>query len=350
MFFVYMLALMPMQKNIILKKEKGRFKMRKMLALIMAGILATLALTGCTVGEAQEDGLYKIAIAQPVDHPSLNEIRDAIEGELYALGLGDKVEITFHNANGDMNLLQSIMQNLVGDNVDIIVPIATTTAQAAMASTKEIPIVFSAVSNPVEAGLVEDLTKTTGNITGVSDSIPVEDILKLSHSLTPEAKTYGLIYNSSEINSATGIQKAKEYCEENGLDYKEGTITSTSDLHQVVSSLVGEVDAFFTPDDNMVASAMPTYVELATEAGIPIYVGADSLVIDGGLATVGIDYKILGKQTAQMVKRIYDGEAIADNPVETIVEYSNIINMDTANKLGISIPEDIKDTFVIIEK
>ena len=220
----------------------------------------------------------------------------------------------------------------------MIIPIATTTAQAAMASTDEIPIIFSAVSNPVEAGLVEDLSETTKNISGVSDSIPVEDIMKLSHSLTPEAKTYGLIYNSSEINSATGIQKAKEYCEVNGLQYKEGTITSTSELHQVVSSLVGEVDAFFTPDDNMVASA------------IPIYVGADSMVIDGGLATVGIDYKVLGKQTAQMAKRIYDGESIGDNPVETIVEYSNIINMDTANKLGISIPEEIKDTFVIIEK
>jgi putative ABC transport system substrate-binding protein len=336
-------------KNLI--KQKERLKMKKMLALILAGILAAVTLTGCMSGEAAEgEKVYRIGIAQPVDHPSLNEIRDSIEAELVELGLEDKVELSFHNANGDMNMLQSIMQNLVGEDIDMIVPIATPTAQAAKAATADIPIVFSAVSNPVEAGLVEKLSETNGNITGVSDTIPVEDIMKLSHVLTPEVKTYGLIYNSSEINSVTGIEKAKAYCEENGLDYREGTITSTSELHQVVSSLVGEVDAFFTPDDNMVASAMPTYVKLATDAGIPIYVGADSLVKDGGLATVGIDYTLLGRQTGRMIARIMEGEAIGENPVEQIAEYSNMINMDTAEALNIEVTEDIENDFVLIYK
>lgn len=323
--------------------------MKRMLAGIMAGIMIMGLLAGCTQGAAAgEDESYRIGIVQPVDHPSLNRARDSMVEELEKLGMGDKVEISLYNANGDMNMLQSIMQNLAGDQVDMIVAIATPTAQAALASTDSIPIVFSAVSSPVEAGLVESLSETTKNITGVSDSVPVEDIMRISHVITPEAKTYGLIYNSSEINSATGVQKAKDYCDENGYSYIEGTITATSDLHQVVASLVGEVDAFFTPDDNMVASAMATYSQLATEAGLPIYVGADSMVADGGLATVGIDYNLLGEQTGRMIYRILNGESIEANPVETLEEYSNILNTDVAESLGLQIPEGMRDDFKLI--
>jgi len=200
----------------------------------------------------------------------------------------------------------------------------------------------------VEAGLVRSFSETDKNITGVSNSIPVQDILDLSRVLTPGVKTYGLVYNSSEINSSTGIERAKDYLEMEGLVYREVTITGTADLHQAVSSLVEEVDAFFTPNDNTVASAMPTYVQLATEAGIPIYVGADSMVKDGGFATVGIDYTLLGKQTGRMIKRIADGGEISDNPVEQIAEYANMINMDAAAALGIVIPEEMKDDFILI--
>ena len=322
--------------------------MKRMLALIMAVVLSGGVLGGCAKESAATADRYTIGIVQHVDHPSLNEIRDSIVGELDGLDLEENIEISFHNANGDMNLLQTIMQNLVGEGIDMIVPIATPTAQAARAATGEVPIVFSAVSNPVEAGLVKSFLETNENITGVSNSIPVKDILELSQKLTPDVKTYGLVYNSSEINSATGIEKAKKYLDENGLLYKEVTITGTADLYQAVSSLVGEVDAFFTPNDNTVASAMPTYVQLATEAGIPIYVGADSMVADGGLATVGIDYTVLGEQTARMVARIIDGETSLENPVEQIAEYANIINGDTANKLGISIPQELEDEFVIV--
>lgn len=325
--------------------------MKKALAIIMAGILGLGMLTGCTIDPASAKAeVYKIGIVQPMDHPSLNQIRDTIVSELQAQGLGDMVEITLQNANGDMNLLQSIMQNLVGDGVDMIVPIATPSAQAAMSATNEIPIVFSAVSNPIEAGLVKSFTETTGNITGVSNSIPVADIFELSRILTPEVETYGFIYNSSEINSAASIEKAKAYCDKNAITYKEVSITGTADLHQAVSSLVDEVDAFFTPNDNTVASAMATYVQIAAEAGIPIYVGADSMVKDGGLATVGIDYTVLGKQTAMMIKRIIDGEKISNNPVEQVAEYAKIINMSITEKLNITIPAELEGEFVIVGK
>ncbi|MCR3955642.1 MAG: ABC transporter substrate-binding protein [Gudongella sp.] len=324
--------------------------MKRMLALLMAGALVVGLLGGCARESAARVGSYKIAIVQHVDHPSLNEIRDSIQGELADSELGESIELSFHNANGDMNLLQSIMQNLVGEGMDMIVPIATPTAQAARAATENVPIVFSAVSNPVEAGLVKSFSETEENITGVSNSIPVQDILQMSQRLTPDAKNYGLVYNSSEINSTTGIQRAKEYLDERGLTYREATITGTADIHQAVSSLVGEVDAFFTPNDNTVASAMPTYVDLATEAGIPIYVGADSMVKDGGLATVGIDYTLLGRQTGSLITRIMEGESIAENPVEQIAEYSNMINMDTAKALNINLTKEIRDDFILIYK
>ena len=325
--------------------------MKKALVMVMAGILGLGILTGCATSAASENQeVYKVSIVQPMDHPSLNQIRDTIISELNAQGLGEKIEISLQNANGDMNLLQTIMQKLVGEGVDMIVPIATPSAQAAMAATGQIPIVFSAVSNPVEAGLVKSFSETTGNITGVSNSIPVADIFELSKILTPEVKVYGFIYNSSEINSVASIGKAKSYCDENNITYKEVSITGTADLQQAVLSLTDEVDAFFTPNDNTVASAMATYFQIASDAGIPIYVGADSMVRDGGLATVGIDYTVLGKQTANMIARIIDGEKISENPVEQIVEYANIINSDVADALGIQVPESIKDNFIFISK
>ncbi|MGB8455592.1 MAG: ABC transporter substrate-binding protein [Anaerocolumna sp.] len=150
---------------------------------------------------------FKIAIIQHVDHPSLNQIRETIMSELESLGYGeDKVVIEYQNANGDMTLLPTIIQNMIGNGVDMLIPIATSTAQAAMAATTTVPIVFSAVSDPVAAGLVTSFKDTTGNITGVSNSIPIEDIFNLALEMTPEARTFGFVYNTSEINSVSGIE------------------------------------------------------------------------------------------------------------------------------------------------
>ena len=319
-----------------------------LMAAVMAGGLVSCGSSGgdgnTTANESGEDKL-KVAIVQHIDHPSLNEIRTTIIDEFEQNGMLDKVEIIEENANGDSTLLPSIMQNLVGSGVDMIIPIATPTAQAAAAATSEIPIVFSAVSNPIEAGLVESFDKTDKNITGVSNSIAIEDIFELAAEITPEAKTFGFVYNPGEINSETGIERAKAYCDEHGLSYKEATIASAADIQQAASSLTSEVDAFFTPNDNMVASAMPAYTNVANQAGLPIYVGADSMVKDGGLATVGIDYVVLGRQTAQMAERILNGTAIADTPVEAIQEFAKMVNTDVASELGITIPESVLAEF-----
>jgi len=342
--------------------------MKKVLALLLTVTMIFMLLTACsskdnkdasnnsattkaaTSDDAKAGKKIKIGIVQHVDHPSLNLIRETIESELKAQGLGDKVEVVFKNANGDMTMLPTIFQNMISDGVDILVPIATPTAQAALAATTTVPIVFSAVSDPVAAGLVTSFDKTTGNITGVSNSIPIEDIFALAAQLTPNAKTFGFVYNTSEVNSVSGINRAKKYCDEHGIAYKEATITGTADLQEAASSLIGKVDAFFTPNDNTVASAMPTYVQVTSDAKLPIYVGADSMVNDGGLETVGIDYTVLGKQTADMIARIVAGKSIADNHVEQVSKYAKMINTKSADQLGITIPDSLKDQFVIMGK
>lgn len=335
--------------------KKGLFR------VLLAVLLGTALLTGCTAPVNQEDtssgnssatestaDKIKVGIVQHIDHPSLNTIRESILSEFEELGLSERVEVIYKNANGDMSTLPTIMQTLVGADVDLIIPIATPTAQAAASATTSIPIVFSAVSNPVEAGLVKAFNQTDGNITGVSNSIAIEDIMALAGQLTPNAKSFGFVYNSGEINSVTGIERAKAYCDEHDITYEEVTITSTNDLQQAAQSLVGKVDAFFTPNDNMVASAMGIYCQVAEQAKMPLYVGADSMVTDGGLATVGIDYTVLGKQTAQMAARLIGGAAISDTPVEQIAEYAKMINMDTANKIGVTIPDSLREEFVIL--
>lgn len=341
----------PTQKTKKRGKKMKKSRLVRFVVFLVFGLVFGL-LAGCSGGNGgsgdSEKETFRIGVVQPMDHPSLNQIRDTIQTELSALGYDDKVELVFKNANGDMSLLPSIMQDLVNDGVDMIVPIATPTAQAAAGTTSSIPIVFSAVSNPVEAGLVTSFQNTDKNITGVSNSIAIEDIFQLAKVLTPDVKVFGFIYNSSEINSSVGIQRAKAYCDANGIEYREATITGTADLQQVASSLIGKVDAFFTPNDNTVASAMATYMQVAMDAKLPTYVGADSMVADGGLATVGIDYTVLGKQTAAMIGRIVEGQTIKENPVEQIAEYANMINVKTAQTLGIEIPEELKEDFVLI--
>lgn len=323
--------------------------LKKALCVMLAAVMGMALLSGCGGKENSESGngqsankdVFKVAIVQPMEHTSLNEIRDSIKAELKA-SMGDKVEIIDKNGNGDIALLPSIMQSLVSEGVDMIIPIATPSAQAALSATTTIPIVFSACSDPVAAGLVTDLAQTTGNITGVSDAIEVSEIFSLAKELTPNAKTFGFVYNKSEVNSAANIEKAKAYCDANGLKYKEAIANTTADIQQAAASIANDVDAFFTPDDNTVASSMSVYVQVADGAKKPIYTGADSMVRDGGTATVGINYTTLGKQTAQMAARILGGEKISDNPVEKINDVARLINDDKVASLGIEVPESIK--------
>jgi putative ABC transport system substrate-binding protein len=299
--------------------------------------------------ETENNEKVKIGIIQPVEHPSLNQIREYIIIGLEEQGLKDKVEITYKDAQGDPSNINTIISQFVGDKMDIIVPIGTGASQSAAAATKEIPVIFAAVSYPVDAGLVKDVSKPEANVTGVSDAIDVEQIFNLAFELTPDIETFGFIYNTGEPNSASAINKAKEFCDGKGIKYVEATITNSSELTQAAQSLVEKADAIFTPTDNTVASAMPILSAEAHKAGIPVYTGADSMVIDGGFATVGIDYTILGRQVAEIVKKVIDGVEISNIPAETLSEFTTIVNSTTAKKIGLELSEEQLEIFQIVE-
>lgn len=337
--------------------------MKKLLSIFTI-MLMLFALAGCgadakineTEGTFEDQSVetknsekVKIGIIQPVEHPSLNQIREYIIIGLEEQGLKDKVEIIYKDAQGDPSNINTIVSQFVGDGMDVIVPIGTGASQSAAAATKEIPVIFAAVSYPLDAGLVKDVNKPEANVTGVSDAIDVELIFNLAFELTPGIETFGFIYNTGEPNSASAISKAKEYCDANKIKYVEATITNSSELLQASQSLLEKADAIFTPTDNTVASAMPVLSAEAHKAGIPVYTGADSLVIDGGFATVGIDYTILGRQVAEMVKKVIDGMEISNIPVETLAEYATIVNLTTAEKIGLKLSEKQLEEFQIVE-
>jgi len=297
-------------------------------------MLLLLALAAC--GSDSGNGYrFTVGVIQMMDHPSLNEIRIAFLDEMEQLGFTD-VDFDIRIGPGaDMTALTSIAQVFVGNEVDLIMSITTPATQAVANVTSDIPIVFGAVSDPVAAGLVADLNRPDRNITGTSDNLAVELVFELARQLAPDARTFGLVYNLGEDNSVAIINRVKAYFAANGLYYYEAPVTGTADVQQAALSLVGRVDAFFTPTDNTVAAAMPVFAQVAIEAGLPIFTGADSMVADGGLAAVGVNYTILGIETARIAARLLEGEAIADVPVVVMSEFTPTVNRETAEAIGI---------------
>jgi ABC-type uncharacterized transport system, periplasmic component len=324
--------------------------MRKPLkALVILVCLAMLmtSLAGCAKKESAQtpdaNKKLQIGIVQIVEHPSLNTIRESIIAEMDKEGYkdGENIVIDYENAQGDQTNLKTICQKFVNNKYDLIIAIATPSAQAAVGETKDIPIVFSACTDPVGSGLVSSLDKPGGNVTGTSDAISAQKIMELAKRITPNIKTVGALYTSSETNSVSVINNLKDYAAQNGMTVVEATITNSSEVQQAITSLVGKADAIFSPIDNTVASAMPLVAQVADKAKIPVYVGADSMVKDGGLATYGINYTILGQETAKMAVAILKGQKAGDIPVKTMTDMDIYVNKDTAAAIGITIPDDV---------
>ena len=320
----------------------------------MAGMMmATMA--GCSNGTEQKSGSadsageLQIGVVQIMEHTSLDTIRESFLAEMESLGYGeDKVEFDIQNAQGEQTNLSSICKKFVGDNMDMIVAIATPTAQAAAASTSDIPIVFSAVTDPVEARLVADPEHPDKNLTGTSDAIPVDEVMQLCQKLTPDVKKIGFMYTTSEINSQVTAEKAIQEAEKMGYETQLMTISEVSELQQAAQSLAQNVDAIYVPIDNTIAQAMKVLAQVGLDYKIPIYTGADSMVQDGGFATVGIEYDKLGQQTAKMAKSILEGTPVSEVPVETLDEFGTFINKSTAEAIGVEIPAEIADNATLM--
>lgn len=325
--------------------------MKKKLMALGMGLLMVAGLVGCGSKDTKatdnnqnpQEKQIKIAIVQIVEHPALDAARLGFLETLKKNGYveGKNLVIDYQNAQNDQNNLQSIAQKFASDKPDLILAIATPAAQAVAGKTQEIPILITAVTDPVGAKLVKSVEKPGTNVTGTNDMNPIKDQLDLLKRLVSNVRTIGVIYNAGEQNSKTQVTLLKEGAAKLGLEVKEATVTTTADVMQAAQSMVGKVQAIYVPTDNTVVSAAASVIQVADKNKLPIISGESSVVDKGALATIGIDYKKLGEQTGDMAVRILKGAKAQDMPVESQKEFSITINKKNADMLGITIPADI---------
>ena len=330
-------------------------KKMKLLSLGAATLLAAGVFAGC--GGSQESAssggkTYKVGIVQLVEHNALDAANKGFVDGLKERGFEEGKNVTFdkQNAQADQSNLQNIAQRFVSGKMDLICAIATPAAQTVANATKEIPIVGTAITDYVGAKLAASNDKPDANVTGTSDMNPIKEQIDLLMKIKPEAKTIGVIYCSSEVNSEVQVKAMQEYAESKGLTVKVATISTVNDIQQAAQSLVGSVDAFYEPTDNVIASAMPTLVAITDAAKLPIICGEPNMVKAGGLATYGIDYYKLGVQTGHMAADILEGKSKpADMSIELAKDLKITINKADAARLGITIPEDVLKDADLVE-
>ncbi|MEG1942544.1 MAG: ABC transporter substrate-binding protein [Angelakisella sp.] len=334
--------------------------MKKFLSLLLAAAMTVYA-AGCGTtnsapasASASEAGkIPRIGIVQLVEHSALDAAREGFIAGLAEAGYedGKTMKLDYQNAQGEQANCVTIAEKLINDRCDLILAIATPAAQAAANKTTEIPILVTAVTDPASAKLVASNEKPGGNVTGTSDLNPIDKQMDLLLKLVPDAKTVAMLYCSSEANSEFQVGIAKKYLESKGVACIDATVSSSNEIQQVVQSLDGRADAIYTPTDNMISEAMTTVVSVANAIGIPTIVAEPEMVKRSGLATDGLDYFNLGKQTAAMAVKILKGEAKpADMPIEYLQNTQLFVNTDTAEALKLTIPQEIKDAATVIGK
>lgn len=314
------------------------------LALLVVGSLvfpkAKQEAASPAAGEQKETS---IGVLQFVSHESLDEIYRGIEEGLAASGYqpGQNLTINFMNAEADQGQIQKMSEKLVADQNAALIGIATPAAQGLANATQSIPVIMGAVTDPLGANLVTDLKKPGGNVTGVSDATPVADTVDLITAITPEVKTIGALYSSSEDNSLSQVKAFTEAAEAAGYTVLPYAVPSTNEIATTLTAMLPKVDALWTPTDNAIASAFPTVVTAAKEAKKPIYTSVDTMVEQGGLASVTLSQFDLGVATGKMAAAILDGAEPATTPVEIFSQGTIVLNKKVADELGITLPEDL---------
>ena len=319
-------------------------------AVALTGSAIVGGLSGCGKEEAAQQGgktLIPIGIVQLVEHEALDAANRGIVDALAERGYKEGVNVTIdrQNAQADQSNLQNIAARFVSNDSKILFAIATPAAQTLAAATKTIPIVATAVTNFEVAKLVASNEKPGGNVTGVSDINPVAEQFALLMKFAPDAKAIGTIYNSSEINSTYQIELLKKAASAAGVEVVEASVSSVNDIQQAVASLKGKVGGLYLPTDNIIASAVPVLMKSVFEAGIPTVAGEGGMVRAGILAASAVDYYTLGKMTGAMGADILDGKKKpADMPIQSQKAEKVLVNLKTAETMGIQIPEDILKT------
>ena len=314
---------------------------RKLLApLLVVGILLTSLISLHQLKADKKKDVFRIGISQFITHQSLDATREGFVDELAKQGYveGENIEIDFQNAQGEQRNLKTISQQLA-ESSDVVLAIATPSAQSLANTTQTTPVIFSAVTDPVSAKLVESREHPGGNVTGTSDqsSDAISTQINLIKKVLPKAKTIGILYTQSEPNSVVQKDEAKRLLEEKGFTVVEKTILDSNNVKAAAESLMAEVDMVFVPTDNIISSTMETVKQVSIKHKVPVFGGSTEMVAVGGLYNYGTNYEELGRQTARMLVRILKGEKPENIAVELPEKLELHTNQEMAAALGIDI-------------
>ncbi len=314
--------------------------MKRTLPLALT-VAAAVALTGCgsdSSPEAGGDAEYNIAVTKLVTHASLDASIEGFKAAIEDAGLDVKYDD--QDANNDQQVVASIAGTVASGDYDLVLGVATPMAQALTQAVSDIPILFTAVTDPLGAGLVDSVAAPGANVTGTSDANPVKEQIELIKEIDPSVSSVGVIYNAGEANSIVQVDWVKEAASALGIEVKEATATNTAEVQQAADSL--DVDAIYVPTDNTIVSALDSVLQVGESKGIPVYPAEGDSVANGGVATYGISYYDLGYQTGQMAVRILTEDADpATMPVETQSDLVLYLNTGAAERMGTTLPEAI---------
>jgi putative tryptophan/tyrosine transport system substrate-binding protein len=319
-------------------------------SVILASLLSTLAI-GCSsslssnsadqpAGQVQTKS---VAVTQIVEHPALNATRDGLKAALAAGGyeVNKTLKWEWQSAQGNTATAVQIAKKFAGDQPDVIVAISTPSAQSVLAATKSVPIVFTAVTDPIGAKLVTNLEKPGGAVTGVSALVPVGQHLDLIAKITPQAKRIGVIYNAGEANSVTLVQLLKQEAPTRNMALIEATVSGSGDVTTAARSLVGKADAIYVPTDNTVASALESVLQVGINHKLPIYAGDNDSVVRGAIASLSFNYYEVGQQTGQVVLKILNGEKPGNIAVAAPTQLDLYVNRKSAQAMGVTVPPSV---------
>lgn len=312
-------------------------------------VIAGTALLSTTGAIAET---YKVSVSQIVEHPALDATRNGLVDGLKTKGYeeGKNLEFEYRTAQGNPAIASQIARQFVGEGADVLVGIATPSAQALAATTKNIPIVFTAVTDPVEAKLVKSMDKPTGNVTGLSDLSPIGQHIDLMKELLPNLQTIGAVYNPGEANSVALMTLLKSEAAKRNIQIIESTALKSADIQSATQAIVAKSDVLYAMIDNTVASAIDGMVAAANQAKKPVFAASTTYIESGAVIGLGADYYQVGIQTADYVAAILEGKQPSELPVHVAKASDLIINTQAATQLGINIPQSILERAEVFKK
>ena len=315
--------------------------MKKLLYIILTVCLA-LSFTACKKNEAKKPELPTIGIAKLISHNSLNDAEKGILDELKELNIHANIDL--QNANGDLNISSAIASKFKSDNVDVAVGIATPMTVTLANQLPNTPIVFTAVTDPVKAGLASSITQGNKNITGVIDAIPIKEQL-IEFKKVYDFKKLGIIYTTSETNSVSMAETTKQVCDELGVELIVQTIATPAEVKQAAESLVSRVDAFYCFTDNSIATAMSALTDTAKQNKIPVFGGDITPTLNGGVVyALGFSYYEMGRMTGRLIAEVLQGKKAEELPIQSLNDpkfYNKLLDLDTAKLLGITFSDEL---------